>query len=247
MPPPHRGAITGIVVALAAEAAAFSPPPSAGVAQLASHRLLLLSGVGPRRARAAAERLLAAGAGALLSWGTAAGLDPILAPGALLLPAAVLAADGRAYPVHSGWRESLYRRLTLHCQVHSGLLAESPALLTDPQEKSVLFGRSGALAVDMESAAVGAAALAAGVPFVVVRAVADPAAAALPRAVADALTASGQVYGPRLLYALARRPADLVALARLARQFHAASRALRSVRAAADDLLQPPGIQGSGA
>jgi adenosylhomocysteine nucleosidase len=89
----------------------------------------------------------------------------------------------------------------------------------------------------MESAAVARVAASAGLPFLVVRAVADHAGMSLPAAVLHALDGRGDVALPRLLGYAIRQPAQFVELARLGRAFGAAAATLRRVRALAGDDL----------
>ena len=88
--------VLGIVAALPAEARAAGAlqTPLGEAVSVADRVLLVRCGVGRVRAARAATAMLAAGAGSLLSWGTAAALDPGLAPGDLVLPGDVLAGDG---------------------------------------------------------------------------------------------------------------------------------------------------------
>jgi adenosylhomocysteine nucleosidase len=200
----------GVVAALAAEAR-----PLARAAQVQ----VTVAGVGAAAAEAGGRRLLNAGVGALVSWGVAAGLDPRLPPGALLLPTQV--ADGpRTWPVDAAWHRALQEALTCH----TGTLVSAPSLLVGPADKQLL-ARGGALAADMESAALARLADQARVPFIIVRAVADPASMALPRAVAAALD-GGRLRSGRLAAGLLAAPAQWGAVYRLARAFGCARRSL---------------------
>src|SRR5439155_912101 len=90
-------------------------------------------------------------------------------------------------------------------RVHAGPLVASPVVLDTAAAKAAL-GATGALAVEMESGALAAAARARGVPFAALRAVLDAAGEALP-AGADVIDdASGEVRAARALAAIALRP-----------------------------------------
>jgi adenosylhomocysteine nucleosidase len=69
--------------------------------------------------------------------------------------------------------------------------------------------------VDMESHAVATVAVAAALPFLVIRAIADPAGRALPPAALAGLSPTGEARPWAVLAALARRPGQLIALIRL--------------------------------
>ncbi|MDE1921822.1 MAG: hypothetical protein KGI55_00230, partial [Gammaproteobacteria bacterium] len=86
----------GIVAALGAEARTLGRTEGIDVR---------VSGIGLDAASRAARSLADAGVSALISWGVAGGLDPALRPGAIVLPVAVIADDGRRYPTAAPWRE----------------------------------------------------------------------------------------------------------------------------------------------
>ncbi len=199
--------------------------------------LLQISGIGAKRANLAARTLLEKGATSLLSWGSAGGLIPGLSPGSLVLPKNIIAVDGSVYPVDATWRESLCGQLKEKVNLHEGLLAESMTVLIHPAEKAALFKRTGAMAVDMESAAVAAEAQRAGVPFMAIRAVADPVGTTLPQSALASLDEFGKLRPSRLLKALAKNPVELFSLVRLGRNFHAAQSTLSIVARLAGSKL----------
>ena len=83
--------VTGVVAALEFEARSLGRASRrAGLCALGDGSLLRVSGVGGDNAARAARELVAAGAGALLSWGVAGARDPALTCGAVLLPAEIL-------------------------------------------------------------------------------------------------------------------------------------------------------------
>ncbi|MCX8091351.1 MAG: hypothetical protein N3I86_10565 [Verrucomicrobiae bacterium] len=96
-------------------------------------------------------------------------------------------------------------------------------------EKAALRARTGADAVEMESAALQAICRTRNIPFAVVRAISDAATENLPLDFNRVLRASGHVDFGRLLMALARRPAAVVGLLRLHRQARRASTRLAEV------------------
>ncbi len=199
-----------------------------------------LSGIGPERAYLAAKALLDNGATALLSWGSAGGLDPRLAAGSLVLPKEVIGADHSAYQTDAAWHVRLCIRLKGHIDFHTGPLSESPVVLATWTEKADLFRRSGAIAVDMESAAVARAAQEAPVPFLVVRAIADSADMAIPAGALRAIGPHGGLHLSRLLQGASRHPSQLIELVRLGRAFHAAQVTLAGVASLAGTTLLAP-------
>jgi hopanoid-associated phosphorylase len=190
------------------------------------------SGASPERARAEAARLLAEGATGLVSFGLAGGLAPELRPGDLLLPETIRAPDGRSLPTDSGWRGRLRARFeTGGLRARGGSLAGSERIVATVADKQTLRATTGALAVDMESHEVAAVASAAGLPFLVLRAVADPYDRVVPQAAVEALRPDGQVRLLATLGGVIRDPGQLIALVRLGRDSAAALATLR--RAAA--------------
>lgn len=231
----------GVVAALAAESrplgAVRRGTQRDAPAVLADGTLLVVSGVGCAAAARGARRLVDAGAHALLSWGVAGGLDPALRAGTLMLPGEVVLSDGAVYATTHDWRLALATAAAGCHPVTGGRLLSSVDVLGSVSDKAIAFRRTGAAAVDMESGAIAEVARAARLPFLVVRAIADTAADALPRTVV-AMAGFGEVRILRLLAALARAPADLVPLLRLVRSFRAARRSLAAVARAG--ALAPP-------
>lgn len=188
----------------------------------------------PANTRACADRLVAQGATGIVSFGLAGGLDPALAPGALLLPQHVIAPDGATYSTDADWR----RRLEAMVGAEScNTLVGSDTVLTTPADKACLFRETGAAAVDMESHVAASVAAAAKLPFLVVRAVADPATRTIPRAAMAGLDAEGRTLVLPVILALTKRPGELPGLLRLAADSRAGFDALRRVASASQGQL----------
>jgi adenosylhomocysteine nucleosidase len=188
--------------------------------------LVAITAARPGRARACAERLVAEGATGLVSFGLAGGLDPALEPGALLLPQRVIGPDGAVYPTDSKWRRSLEAMTGAEA---ASVLLGSDAVVATPADKARLFCETGAAAVDMESHAAASVAAAAKLPFLVVRAVADPAGRTIPRAALAGLDAEGRTLILPVILALTKRPGELPGLLRLAADSRAGFETLRRV------------------
>jgi adenosylhomocysteine nucleosidase len=229
----------GVVAALAAEARVLGPaqPKGGGLAVLADGNLLAISGMGPRAARSAAERLIDAGATSLVSWGLAGGLDPALEAGAVCVPREVIAADGSRLRTARSWQESLSSSVSSGRSVGNDALLTAEHALETPADKSAARRATGACAVDMESSAVAQVAEAHGVPFIAVRVIVDTACDVIPQAVAGASRA-GKLRMGRLILGLIRSPLEIAPLLRLARRYRVALRSLRAV--AALGKLEPP-------
>jgi len=191
-------------------------------------RMVAVGGGTSNGARAAAGILADQGATALVSFGLAGGLDPALAPGALIVPASVLIAGERL-----ATDPALSRALggpTIAC------LLGADGIAATASGKGLLWRETGCAALDLESGAVADIARAHSLPFAVLRALCDPAGMDLPPAVLLALAANGRIAPARILGAALRDPAQVPALWRLG---YAASRA-RATLARQVGAIQAP-------
>ena len=172
----------------------------------------------PEGAARAAEELVTKGATALLSFGLAGGLDPVLFPGDLLVPYAVMDGGERL-----ACDPGLMQRLggaTRH------MIFAAQDIVPTALEKRDLCRATGAHAVDLESGAVARVALAHGLPFAVMRAVCDPANCSLPPAAIVALNRKGTIGFGRVLLSVLRFPRQIRDLRELAVDAHIARDAL---------------------
>ncbi len=208
--------------------------------QLSGGAVIQLSGIGPQRAVVAGRNLLEHGATDLLSWGCAGGLVSTLSPGSLVLPGKVIGADQSYYSTDPAWHRRLLDRLKGSLDLHQGPLAESVAALKGSAEKRILFERTGAIAVDMESGAVAKVAQEAGVPFMAIRAIADSADRAIPQSPLKAVDESGELNLLALLTGLIRHPAEIFDMIRLGWNFRAAQVTLSKVAHLAGSQLLIP-------
>jgi adenosylhomocysteine nucleosidase len=168
---------------------------------------------------------------ALMVFGTAGGLDPGLGAGSLVLPTDIIVPEGPRWTriaTASAWRERLSARWRAERPVAEGCVLTSGHPVATIADKAALFRDTGAVAVDMESAAVARVAAEHRMPFVCVRVVVDTAVDVLPRAVAAASRA-GRVRLGRLLLGMAVAPADIAGVIRLAGRYRLALRVLRAV------------------
>lgn len=216
----------GIVTGLAAErdCLACFPP--------ADRPAVRVAGASAERAAAAARELVRAGAQGLISFGLAGGLAPELGAGTIVLADRVIDARGRTLLADQAWRESLAARLAHGHRLVAGAIVGSDRAIGSPDEKAALARSTGALAVDMESHAVAEATARLGVPFLVIRAIADAAGNAVPAWLAGVIDAEGRPRLSAVAAGLLAHPADLVALIALGR---ASNRALAALRRLALD------------
>lgn len=227
----------GIVVALISEARALglkNPQPGLNDGRL-PQLVVHVSGMREAAAAAAATALADAGVAALMSFGTSGGLDPTLAPGALVCPRRVMNTERQRYDTDAAWRERLAQRCS-DIPLSDGDLLTTRGVLLNAGIKYMAHTQSHAVAVDLESVAVAAVAKARGLPYLALRAIVDDAEASLPDDVISSTDAYGRPRPLALATALLKSPRNLVRLPSLARDFAEATRALRSVAEAAPDF-----------
>lgn len=195
------------------------------------------------RGRAEAENASARGKGALLSFGIAGGIAPGLAAGSLLLPRTVKSESGEVFPADEKLRAAFadaLRRAGLGFS--EGALLGLDRMAMSQAEKESLFYQSRAEAVDTESIFVARAALRAGIPFMVLRAISDPAEISLPPATSVGLDEDGNPAIFEVLLSLLKNPLQLPGLIRAAIGAKRALAALAAARDASASLFSaPPG------
>jgi hopanoid-associated phosphorylase len=209
--------VTGAVTGLASEAA---------IARRIG--LIAAAGAGTRAGtEAAIAELVAAGVPGLVSFGIAGGLAPALSPGTLLLPPAVRSVSGEGYFVDVEWHARLRAaaRAGALSVVVGGMLGADRIAAT-AEAKARVHSETGAIAVDLESHLVAAAARRARLPFVILRAIADPANRTLPKAALIPLAQGGEPRLLRVLGSLVREPWQISGLLELRRDARAALVAL---------------------
>jgi adenosylhomocysteine nucleosidase len=113
-----------------------------------------------------------------------------VAPGTVVVPRRVVQAGAAPVAVDAAWH-LLLAQLADEFALEQGDLLTVPAALESPEEKHAAAAATHTVAVDMESAAIAAAAARAGVPFVILRVVVDGVADALPRGAEQWIDARG--------------------------------------------------------
>jgi hopanoid-associated phosphorylase len=241
--------ITGIVVALPQELSTLTSRKIVkGQSVFLSKTLVLAySGAGATNAEAAARLLIVQGATHLISWGCAGALSVSLQSGNLLLADKLIDAEGVTLEVDALWhrqvRTGLEKLLALSNKsgfvLRSGTLLESKTLVSTSCDKQQLQQQTNALALDMESVAIAKVAKAHALPFLAIRAIADPVSMDLPAAVSHAFNAQGDVELGKLLRFLLTHPSELKGLIALGQHFSAAKKTLSFVAKELEQLIAP--------
>jgi adenosylhomocysteine nucleosidase len=186
--------------------------------------VLELAAIGVRGARLAARSAQWRGPDLVVSAGVCGALAPPLGVGTLVVPTIVLGPGG------GRWTTATLPRLPA-----DGALLTVGEVLESAAQKARLWMETGALAVDMESAAVMTWAGERGLPAAVVRAVSDDAERGIPAALAAAVGEDGRVRPLRAVSAALARASALGDLLELRAGTHAA---LKTVGAALATLAR---------
>ena len=239
--------VLGLPIALAAEAEAFlgkdsweTHPECEGAAvkrgrlDKGVHFISVRSGMGMENNLLAARWLTGQGVSILIGLGVCGALDPALKSGDIIVAGRVLESapgpDGTSWETDGARSEALCAALKdAGLPVRRGTLLTTPEPVFSAEEKTSLFRRCGALAVDMESAAMARAAREAGMPFMVMRAVCDEADKNVPRSAMDIVDRNGRVRPAALVRTLLRNPSLLFSLPGMKKDY---DRALASIEAA---------------
>jgi adenosylhomocysteine nucleosidase len=233
---------TGIVVALPEELSTLtSTKIDKGCCVFISDTIVLVySGAGANNAQSASELLIAQGATRLISWGCAAALSETLKPGDLVLADTLIDTEGARIDIAPDWHDFAKNLLSTSLKIHTGSLAESNCIVANSQDKKQLHDQTGAAALDMETIAIAKVAGQHKLPFLAIRAIADPVGMDLPKAINHSFNDEGDIMLGKLLLFIALHPAELPGLIKLGMHFHAAKNTLKSVAKQLDHLTALP-------
>lgn len=187
-----------------------------------------VSGPGREKAARTAHALIVDGCTALVSWGLAGGLDAKLKSGDAIVSERVLTESGDVLAVDTMLCTDVLSRLAAG-QARRGSLVTAAQPISSAREKRSLRERLNADAVDMESTAVAYVARSAGVPFIGIRSIVDPAGFNIPPAALTGLDEHGRMRPVQILEALWRDSQQLPALLELFSHYRTALASLRSL------------------
>ena len=231
----------GLIAALPAEIRSLTPLPITlnTPFRINNHLTAIVCGIGAKNATKAAQYLLYQDVQGLISWGMAGALSAQLKSGDLVLPDIIQSTNGKRYLADNTWLNQLQSALNrVSIKVHRGLLVETNSVLDSGMEKSAMKDRiAGAIAADMETAAIMKIARENGIPAIAIRSIVDQIDDQLP---VEILRHTDQFGTPRILNILReiiRKPQLLAHLVRLSGAMRAATRTLRSVAASTNETL----------
>lgn len=203
---------------------------------------IAVSGANAARAEALAAQLCRDDAQAIVSYGVSGALAPHLKPGDVLIGASVVTERGEIFACDEALSFTLRAALSKADHPGSGpdpgispqpsgrlpgeVLLGADTIIASREDKARLYRETGAVAVDMESHGAARAAKAAGVPFLAIRAIADPADRALPKAALGAVAPDGSTRILATLLNCVKAPGDFPALLQLGKDSDAALNAL---------------------
>jgi adenosylhomocysteine nucleosidase len=162
----------------------------------------------------------------VISWGICGGLDSRLLPGDIILGVEVVSAEGSIRTDEAVTSSLKQRLINARARIVLERLAAADAPVLTVGAKAELHRATGAAAVDMESLTAGRFALERGIPFAILRAVADPADRDLPPLILEAVDSEGRIKITAVIAGLIRSPGEFRGLCAAARDSKAAFRAL---------------------
>lgn len=191
----------------------------------------IIYGLDTHKLLADIERAVENGATHLISFGTAAGLDPALVAGTIVLATSIYFLNTtHMHSPNPAWLETdSTLRQSLSLSLHDAVQKPMAGLdnpITHRAEKQGLWESIGVCAADMESHHVANIAAQHKITFSVLRVVLDDAQTALPHAATVATKPDGTIAHTRLLCALLKNPLQIPAMLRLGQQHSLAKAAL---------------------
>lgn len=184
----------------------------ARIAERSSGVKAVAGGGDEARLAALLERALLEGARGLISFGIAGALQPELTPGTCIVGTAV-SNDAQKFDADGAWAGRL---LAVLPDARRGMVIGSSKAVADINKKAGLYQATGAVAVDMESHVVGRIAAAHGLPFAILRVIADSAGQQLPPAAVNGMKPDGTPDLAAVLKSLCSQPSQLPDLIRTA-------------------------------
>jgi adenosylhomocysteine nucleosidase len=173
-------------------------------------------GAGDRDRTRALVETAAARTDCLVSFGIAGGLAPDLEAGRVIVSGEVV-SDRQRWAIEPHYRLQLSEFARAVGAIEGPVFGATSILATQTEKKRA-WAETRALVVDLESEIVAGTATALGIPFIVLRTVADTAQRDLPPASLIPLGAGGKPHVSRVFASVLRRPFQLAAMIGLAQE-----------------------------
>lgn len=207
----------------------------------------IVSGIGASNTERAAELLLDEKIDGLVSWGTAAGLMDHIHSGDLLLPERVVDKNGAVYPIDRNWSARIADHLaSTSIRIHNGILVETDMVLGSPEQKAALAANTGAIAADMETAAIARIAHNNGLSCIAIRTIVDESRHVLPPEVIRHTDNYGKPDVMRLAHEIFLKPGLIPQLYHLGQAMRRATTTLASIGRQMEGSLQQRPDTGAG-
>jgi adenosylhomocysteine nucleosidase len=221
----------GIIAALPAEAACLYDKKLQvhTPVEIQDGIYLCLSGIGYDAASQAAEKLLDLNVTALISWGVAGALNTRLESGDLVIANSII-SDDKSNQTTANWQKELLAFFTgktqkaLNADIYS-----SKQVCATIEDKKMLYEKTKAIAVDMESAAITETAMNNNLDFVVIRSIADKADMAIPEAVLNYTDNLGNPEILKFVGSCLSKPGQIKELLTLAKCYKKALKTLNDI------------------
>lgn len=196
------------------------------------------AGASPEKAEKCAEQLVSQGCNALVSFGIAGALSPDLKVGGIVVSTAVLTPDDQKLPAAGNWQQKLMDILPRSSgSTHNGLVLGFDTPVVTAHSKEILFRKSGALCVDMESHRVAIVAKKYGLPYIVIRVISDDASRTLPSAALGVIGENGKPVFSKVIRNVLRHPGQIPDLLKLSKDLEVALEQLRRVSSLSGPLF----------
>ncbi len=221
----------GIIAALPAEAACLYNKKLTVLSPIEIQKdvFLCLSGMGYEAACGAAKKCLDFKVDALISWGVAGAIESSLNSGDLIFADSIIAQD-KTFQTSTEWKNKLLAHFQkTHTNVLSSDIASSKEICALTTDKNNLLHKTGAGAVDMESAAIAEIAINNHLDFLVIRAIADKANTVIPEAVLKHTDNLGNPEILKFVLSCIFKPAQIREIFILAKSYKIALKTLSNI------------------
>lgn len=208
----------GVLCALPFEAGLFKVLT---YAQNDSTFLIHTTGMGAERAKRGVEFLIKQSVTAIVSFGTAGGLDPSLQPGQLIIPDQILDEKKNIFLTDISLKKIMEQKFKSHLPIMNRAILQTDHIITSILHKKNLFSQYEAAAVDMESVSIAAAAKNAALPFAAARVIFDTATMCLPHWLPHVLNDNGSLQKMKFIKQAILHPDTWGSLFNLYRNFAA--------------------------